>query len=284
MTVKEALYQASKALASAGIEDARLEAELLLMHILYIDRARLYVRLNDQLSSSHTAALSRDLKRRLRHEPLAYILGHREFYGRDFLVGPGVLIPRPETELLVEKALALVEGQFARRNAIIADIGTGCGAIAVSLALLLPEARIYATDISPGALDTARLNCEKHGVQERVRLLQGNLLEPLPEATDIIVANLPYIRDEEVGQLSPEIRLFEPLAALAGGKDGLDVIRQLLAQAGGKMRPGGVILLEIGYGQAEAAVSLAKSFFPKAVVELAKDLAGIDRVVTITSL
>lgn len=284
MTVKEALYQASKALASAGIEDARLEAELLLMHILYIDRARLYVRLNDQLSSSHTAALSRALKRRLRHEPLAYILGHREFYGRDFLVGPGVLIPRPETELLVEKALALVEGQFARRNAIIADIGTGCGAIAVSLALLLPEARIYATDISPGALDTARLNCEKHGVQERVRLLQGNLLEPLPEATDIIVANLPYIRDEEVGQLSPEIRLFEPLAALAGGKDGLDVIRQLLAQAGGKMRLGGVILLEIGYGQAEAAVSLAKSFFPKAVVELAKDLAGIDRVVTITSL
>ena len=283
MMMKEALHRASKTLASAHVEDARLEAELLLMHLLGIDRAGLYLRLGEELSPHNAEALSQLLERRLRHEPIAYILGHREFFGHDFHVAPEALIPRPESELLVEKALALVESRFPQRDPVIADIGTGCGAIAISLALLLPRARIYATDISSQALNIARLNCERYGVADRVHFLQGNLLDPLPEPVGIIMANLPYVRDEEMGQLSPEIRLFEPLSALAGGEDGLDKVRHLLAHAWTKLRPKGCIILEIGEGQGEKAVSIAKAFFPQAAVELTKDLGGIDRAISIVT-
>ncbi len=283
MMIKEALHQGSKTLASAGVEDAHLEAELLLMHLLAIDRTRLYLRLEEELSPHDIEALGQLLERRLCHEPMAYILGHREFFGHDFRVAPGVLIPRAESELLVEKALALVKGGFPRQDPVIADIGTGCGAIAVCLALLLPRARIYAADISRQALDIARVNCDKHGVGDRVQLLQGDLLDPLSQPVDVIIANLPYVRDEEIGQLSAEIRLFEPLSALAGGEDGLDKVRRLLSEAGGKLRPNGFIVIEIGAGQAGVVASVARSLFPQAVVELAKDLGGIERVVSVAT-
>lgn len=283
MMIKEALHRVSKTLASGGVEDTHLEAELLLMNLLGIDRTRLYLRLEEELSPHDAEALGQLLERRLRHEPIAYILGHREFFGHDFHVAPGVLIPRAESELLVEKALALVKSESTRQDPVIADIGTGCGAIAVSLALLLPQARIYATDISRRALDIAEVNRDRHGVQDRVHLLQGDLLDPLPEPVDIIIANLPYVRDEELGQLSAEIRMFEPLSALAGGEDGLDKVRQLLSKAGEKLRPNGFIILEIGVGQGEVATSVAKSLFPRAVVELARDLSGIDRVISIAT-
>ncbi|MFQ5924751.1 MAG: peptide chain release factor N(5)-glutamine methyltransferase [Dehalococcoidia bacterium] len=282
MTIKEALRQAAKTLASGSIEDAPLEAELLLMHLLGIDRPRLYSRLEDELSPGDARAFARLLERRLSHEPIAYILGHREFFGHDFYVAPEVLIPRPESELLVEEALDLVK-KFPGHNPVIAEIGTGSGAIAISLALLLPKAKIYATDISPRALNIARVNCEKHGVQDRVRLLEGDLLDPLPEPVDIILANLPYIGDEELSELGAEIRMFEPMEALAGGGQGLDKVRQLLNKAGGKLRPGGSVLLEIGAAQGRAVASLAKGLFPRARVELARDLAARERVLSVTT-
>ncbi|MFQ5987443.1 MAG: peptide chain release factor N(5)-glutamine methyltransferase, partial [Dehalococcoidia bacterium] len=274
MTIKEALRQASKTLASGSIEDAPLEAELLLMHLLGIDRAKLYARLEDELSPGDAQAFAQLLERRLSHEPIAYILGHREFFGHDFYVAPGVLIPRPESELLVEKTLDFVKSEFPYRDPVIAEIGTGSGAIAISLALLLPNAKIYATDISPRALNIARVNCEKHGVQDRVHLLEGDLLDPLPEPVDIILANLPYIGDEELSELGAEIRMFEPMEALAGGRQGMDKVRQLLSKARGRLRPRGSILLEIGAGQGRAVSSLAEDLFPGARVELARDLAA----------
>jgi len=281
LTISEALHRASKTLAAHSIEDASLEAELLLMHILGIDRARLYARLGEEISADDAQALAQLVQRRLRHEPAAYIIGHREFFGHDFFVAPGVLIPRPESELLVQAAFDFVQEGLLHGHPIIADIGTGCGAIAISLALLLPEAKIYATDISPQALEIARVNRDKHGVQDRVHLLQGDLLAPLPEPVDIIVANLPYIKEEDWGKLSAEIRMYEPRVALVGGRDGLDGVRRLLIEANEKLRCGGLILLEIGVGQGPAAASSAKSLFPGARIELARDLGGRERVLKV---
>lgn len=284
MTIKEALHQASKTLASGSIEDAPLEAELLLMHLLGIERARLYARLEQELPPHEIRAFDQLLERRLSHEPIAYILGHREFFGYDFCVAPGVLIPRPESELLVEKALDFVESEFPHRDPVIAEIGTGCGAIAITLALLLPQAKIYATDVSPCALGIARVNCDRHGVANRVHLLEGDLLDPLPEHADIIIANLPYIRDAELSQLSAEVRMFEPGEALSGGEDGLEKVRPLLGQAQRRLQPGDLVLVEIGAGQGDAVACLAKSLFPQAKVELARDLGGRERVLSVRRL
>ena len=281
MVISEALHQASKTLAAHPIEDASLEAELLLMHILGLDRAKLYARLGEEVSADGAEALAQLVQRRLGHEPTAYIIGHREFFGHDFHIAPGVLIPRPETELLVEEALDFVQQRFPHGDPIIADIGTGCGAIAISLALLLPRATVYATDISPRALEIARVNCGKYRVQDRVLILEGDLVSSLPEPADIIVANLPYIKDEDWSGLSAEIRLYEPKVALAGGRDGLDVVRRLLINANQKLRSGGLILLEIGVGQGPAAASVAKGLFPGARTELAPDLGGRERVLKI---
>jgi release factor glutamine methyltransferase len=193
-----------------------------------------------------------------------------------------VLIPRPETELLVETAVAFVEQRFGKEQLCpIVDVGTGSGAIAIALAVHLSQARIYATDTSADAIDVARLNCIRHGVAERVHLLLGNMLEPLLQPVDLIVANLPYVRDAEIPQLVPEVRDFEPVGALSGGADGLDKVRLLLAQAKGRLLMRGSVMLEIGLGQADEAVSLAKRHFPESKVDLLKDFAGIERVVRI---
>ena len=160
----------------------------------------------------------------------------------------------------------------------MADVGTGSGAIAIALALHLPHAMFYATDISPDALDVARINCRQHGVEKQVHLLVGDMLQPLPEPVDVIVANLPYVKDSDLPRLMPEIRDFEPTAALAGGADGLDQIRRLLSQAGQKLLPRGAIMLEIGLGQGPAALALARKHFTDSRIDLIPDLAGIDRV------
>ena len=281
MTIGEALHKASKTLAAHLFEEASLEAEILLMHVLGIDRAKLYAVLGEELSEGDAEVLAQLVNRRLTNEPVAYIVGHREFFGYDFHVAPGVLIPRPESELLVEETLDFVRGYFPEEDPIVAEIGTGSGAIAISLALLLPKAEIYATDISASALEIARVNCERHGVQDRVHLLEGDVLAPLPEPVDIIIANLPYIGDEELDELGDEIRMFEPLEALAGGGDGLDKVRQLLVKVGEKLRPEGLVLLEIGYVQRGAAASLRLLLPPAASVELVKDLGGRERVLKI---
>ena len=281
MTIAEALHKASKTLAAHLFEEASLEAEILLMHVLGIDRAKLYTVLGEELSEGDAEVLAQLVNRRLTNEPVAYIVGHREFFGNDFHVAHGVLIPRPERERLEEATHYFVRGQFSEEDPIIAEIGTGSGAIAISLALLLPKAEIYATDISTRALEIARVNCERHGVQDRVHLLEGDVLAPLPEPVDIIIANLPYIGDAELDELGDEIRMFEPLEALAGGGDGLDRVRQLLVKVGEKLRPEGLILLEIGYVQRGAAASLRLLLPPAASVELVKDLGGRERVLKI---
>jgi release factor glutamine methyltransferase len=282
VTLREALRQAEARIAFRNIPDARIEAELLLMHCLSIRKAELYARLGEPLPAAIGREFEALVERRLRHEPAAYILGKHEFYGIELYVDPRVLIPRPETELLVETALAFVEQRFGgERPCFVVDVGTGSGAIAIALALHLPQARIYATDASSGAIDVARLNCSRHGVEGRVELLMGDLLEPLSRPVDVIVANLPYVKDADIPQLMPEIRDFEPVAALAGGADGLDKVRLLLAQAKDNLLPRGAVMLEIGLGQAEEAVSLAKRHFPEGKVDLLKDFAGIERVLRI---
>jgi len=270
LKVKQALRRARGVLVKSNIEDAPLEGELLLRHTLKIDRVQLYLELDEELTPKQEQTFRRLLERRLNGEPTAYITGRREFYGLDFNVSPAVLIPRPESELLVETALAIAEN---RPLFTIADIGTGSGAIAVSLAVNLPQAVIYATDISAAALETASANCRKHGVAGRVRLLEGNLLEPLPEPVDLIVANLPYVRKSE---LNPSL---EPPLALDGGADGTESIEQLCRQAGGKLKSGGSMLLEIGQGQREAVTAILHNIFPGGGIEVFPDLAGIDRVV-----
>lgn len=280
VTLSEALDQAVKKLAAHGIDDARLKTELLLGHLLKLDRVGLYVNLERRLPPEQASAFSVFIQRCLNHEPIAFITGHKEFFGIDFQVAPHTLIPRPETELLVEKAIELTITAFPQ-PCLIADVGTGCGAIGIALALHLPRAKIYATDISTAALGITASNCQRHGVSDRIILLHGDLLDPLPEPVHLILANLPYISDSDLTELTPEISMFEPLLALAGGVDGLWRIRKLISQAGEKLLRGGAVLLEIGHDQGQAVSKLAKEHFPVAKVSIMTDLSGLDRVASI---
>jgi release factor glutamine methyltransferase len=282
MTLNQALYLVKHKLSTANIENASLEAELLLCHVLGITKAELYSEPERGLNSLEMRKLQHLVLRRLHHEPIAYILECCQFYGIDFYVDRDVLIPRPETELLVEEAIEFAHRNFPLgRQLTIADIGTGSGAIAVSLAVALPRAVIYATDISASALRVAKINCQRHKVDGRITLLCGDLLEPLPERVDIVVANLPYVRSCDLKTLSQEITSFEPMTALAGGDDGLAKIRCLLYQLPGKVRPRGCLLLEVGQGQAKAVGSLIDSCFPQANTRSIADLSGIARVIKV---
>ena len=274
MTLKQALSRARGILTAGNIEDARLESELLLRHTLKISQVQLYLDLDHKLSSNHGQTFWQLIKRRLDGEPTAYITGHREFYGLDFYVSPDVLIPRPESELLVEMALDLIQNCPVPT---IAEVGTGCGTIAISLALKLPRAKIYATDISALALKVALFNCQRHGVADRICLLRGDMLAPLPEPVDLIVANLPYVSESE---LTNSVN-FEPLLALDGGSDGLEKIYHLCQRVTGKLRPDGYLLLEVGQGQGKEVTTCLHSLFPSAKIEVAPDLSGIDRVVSL---
>jgi release factor glutamine methyltransferase len=273
MTLKEALTRTRQALLANGTSDVSLEGELLLRHALKISRVQLYQDLERPLDPGQEETLWRLVGRRLKGEPTAYITGHREFYGLDFYVNSSVLIPRPESELLVGKLLGMASNDA---QPVIADIGTGSGAIAISLAVNLLQTKVYATDISALALEVARVNCQKHGVANRVRLLCGDLLEPLPEPVDFIVANLPYVKQREV-----EAGGFEPALALDGGRDGLDKIRRLCRQVGSRLKPGGCLILEVGQGQKVEVTSLLHKLFPGARIETTPDLAGIDRVISL---
>ena len=278
MKILELLGHGRGLLAGRRTTDGTLDAELLLRHALSLDRARLYASLQDEAEAPEIDLFNSLLERRLDREPLPYIMAHREFYGLEFTVDSRVLIPRPETELLVEKALEFLEARPAGESPVLVDVGTGCGAIAVALARHLPSARIYATDISKDVLEVAWNNCLAHSVEERVRLLEGDLLEPLPEAVDLIVANLPYVRSGDFQNLQEEL-LFEPRLALDGGPDGLDLIRRLLEQAPGALRKGGAMILEIDPRQADAVTRLVRRAFSGAHVSVARDLAGLDRAV-----
>lgn len=277
MTRRVVLQRARELLSRNSIEDEALEAELLLRHTLNIDRAGLYAEPEGALTSQQKADFWDKVERRVKGIPSAYITGVREFYGLEFYVDDSVLIPRPETELLVEKAIEIARNYS---SPVIADIGTGCGAIAISLAVNLPRAFLFATDISQKALDTGRRNCERHKVERRVRLYTGDLLEPLPDPVDIIAANLPYVRTADLPTVNTNG--YEPRLALDGGEDGLDVIRRLCAQVNGELKPGGSLLLEIGLGQRAEVVNLLQTLFSSAQISVTPDLNSIDRVVCLT--
>ena len=277
MTRREALKRARELLARHRVEDAALEAELLLRHTLKIDRAQLLSEPECELKQKQTDTYKTFIKRRIKGEPSAYITGHREFFGLDFYVDKHVLIPRPETELLVEQTI-LHAKQYM--NPVIVDVGTGSGAIAVSLAKNLPDAEIYAVDISKTALKVAGRNCLAHGVEDRVQLLRGDLLESVPAQVDIIVANLPYVLTADVPLVNTAG--FEPSLALDGGADGLDVVKRLCQQAKDRLNPGGCLLLEIGLGQSQRTSDILQELYPVANIEIMSDLNGIARVVCLT--
>ncbi len=283
MNLNAALHEAEEEVIVTANEDARLEAEVLLMHVLQVDRVRLYTELGEEMSPIQAEKYRKLVQRRLLHEPLSYIVGHREFYGFEFSVDRRVLIPRPETELVVQTSVQFLKEYFINYGQpfAIADIGTGSGAIAITLALSLPWFTVYAIDISTEALEVTQQNCQRHGVEYRIHLMQGDMLEPLPRPVSLIVANLPYISDSDFAALSPEINLYEPMVALLGGKDGLDHIRRLLVQAQGKLLHGGAIILEVGEGQSHQVETLARSQFPHAWIDIITDFAGIERVVKI---
>lgn len=264
---------------AASTEKPHLEAELLLAALLERSRAYLLAHLDAPLPEAVAATYRAWVLRRAAGEPLPYITGRIEFFGLDFAVSPAVLIPRPETELLVEAALAHV----AERAGVpprIADVGTGSGCIAVTLALQLPQARLYALDISPEALAIAQQNAARHGVADRIGFLEGDLLTPLSEPVDLIVSNPPYVAESEWETLPVSVRR-EPRLALLAGADGLAVVRRLLAQTPAKLRPGGLLLVEIGEWQGAAVLELAQQTFPTAECRILTDLAGKDRVLRV---
>jgi release factor glutamine methyltransferase len=274
------LDQAARELAEHGVEEPRLEAELLLRHILGLDKAGLYSSLRERLVLQETSDFAALVQRRESREPGAYITGHREFFGLDLFVDRSVLIPRPETELLVEHVLHQASTTFAD-SCLIADIGTGCGAVAIAAAVNAPHARVYAVDISERALAVARANCERHRVLDRVTLLRGDLLNPVPEPVHVVVANLPYVREPEIDCLTPEVAVFEPRIALDGGVDGLREIGRLLEETQGHLLQGGAVLLEIGADQGPSVCAIARDLFPNGCIEVATDMGGLDRVVRI---
>ena len=276
MTLRSAWTQARSRLERAGVEDAALEAEVMLRHALGIDRAAFFAALEEPADA---AGLERTIERRESGEPLAYILGRREFYGLDILVTPAVLIPRQETEHLVDAILDLGR---VRAGLAVADVGTGSGAIAVAAAVNLPGCRVYATDVSQAALRVAQANCRIHGVEGRVELRHGDLLDALDGPVDVIASNPPYVRTGEIESLGREIG-HEPAQALDGGPGGLDVIRRLFEQAPAALNPGGAVIVEIDPRQLQAVTSLAAAAFPGGRVSHRLDLAGRPRVVAVTA-
>jgi release factor glutamine methyltransferase len=277
----EALSQAARRLRNEGVESPRLDAELLLAHVVGVNRAAILTWPDRGLTPRQLTRYRTLVARRSDREPLAYITGHREFFGLDFAVNHTVLIPRPETELLVEHALRHARQQ--ERAPRIADVGAGSGAIAVTLAVHLPGAIVYAVDDSAQALAMVAANASRHKVSDRVHCLPGDLLAPLPQPVDQLTANLPYVTSSEWEDLPPEIRDYEPRSALDGGPDGLVLIRRLLAGASSHLRPKATILIEIGASQGAAVCDLAGRSFPQAQVRLHQDYAGLDRLVVVAT-
>lgn len=272
--VREALDAAVEALAAAGVEDPRLDAELLLGEAMGRERAALVADPAAEVPPSAGRLFGEMVRRRLRREPVAYILGRKGFRHLELAVDRRVLVPRPETELLVEVALEL-------RPERVLDVGTGSGAIVLAVADELPECEVVATDTSPGALEVARANAERLGLAERVRFIEGTL--PVESEFDLILANLPYVAERDWPSLQPEVAQYEPREALLAGADGLDVYRALIPECAlllyryAKQRKG-ALAVEVGEGQAAAVAELFRGAgFGE--VETRRDLAGIERVV-----
>lgn len=284
-TIGDAIEWGATALAVVGLPGPRLDAQVLLGRVLQVERTILYTYPERSLTPEQEQQYRLLIERRKAGEPVAYLVGHKAFFGRDFLVDERVLIPRPETELLVEAALSSIRAMFAvGRTPLIADIGTGTGIIPITLALEEPRIPyLYGIDISAAALDVARLNSQRHAVASRIRFLQGDLLAPLPEPVDMLIANLPYVGTNEMETLSPDVRAFEPHLALFSGPEGLDLLQRFFveAQQAGKLKAQAVLLLEIGYQQREPLLRLLQECWPQASVTFEKDYASWDRLLKV---
>lgn len=275
MVIGEALRRAAGVLGDAGIDTAALDARVLLMHLLGVDAVYLTVHRNQPLTVQQQAQYDAWIQRRAQHEPVAYISGEREFMSLSFLVRPGVLIPRPDTEILAEYAIERCRGT---ESPAVLDLCTGSGALAVSIAHYVPGAQVTAVDISDIALDTARENAKRHDVD--VSFLQMDVLNGLDGLTgpfDMVVSNPPYVRPEVIAGLEPDVREFEPRLALDGGMDGLDFYRALVRTVPHVLKKGGILAFEVGYGQSGAVSALMDERFTQ--IEVLRDLAGQARVV-----
>ncbi len=282
LSVRAALLWGGRVLGQAGIENGRLDAEVLLRYLLDLEKEQLYLSAGAPIGAGQEARFRELLLRRARREPVAYITGRKEFWSLDFVVTPAVLIPRPETELLVEVALQYVE-QPARRSSVrVLDAGTGSGAISVCLAKVKPAAEIVAVDISPVALDVALINARLHGVAGRIRFLTGDIfapIKPLGKRFDVIVSNPPYVRTGELSTLAPEINKWEPMIALDGGADGIDFYRRIIGEAHEYLAPGGAIVLEIGADMGPAVAELFACSGGYRPATVYRDYSGKDRVI-----
>ena len=279
MTLRAAWMRTRSRLERAGIYDASLEAEVLLRHALDIDRAAFFASLQKKQDAAALLLADSLAGRRVQGEPLAYILGYREFYGLEMLVTPAVLIPRQETELIVDAILEIGRDQ---PGIAIADVGTGSGAIAVAAAVNLPGSRVCATDSSQTALRVASDNCRVHGVYDRVELRHGDLLDALDAPVDVLASNPPYVMTGEIETLGREIG-HEPVQALDGGPDGLDVTRRLFEQAPAALRPGGAMIVEVDPHQLRAVAAIAAAAFPNGRVSHRRDLSDRPRLVIVTT-
>ncbi len=282
MTLAEAIYHGAQKLTGHGIPNARLDAEVLLSRIMNKDRVWIFTHGSDVLDAASSKLFDDAISRRSRREPLQYLTGKQEFWGLEFMITPDVLIPRPETELIIESAIHAEKD----RNRIlrIIDLCTGSGCIAVSLAKELPQARILATDTSSQALSVARGNARRHGVADRIRFFEGDLFGPLEELdirgqVDIIASNPPYIPSGDFSTLQPEVRDYEPAMALFAGPEGTEVQRRIIDEAPDFLTKHGRLIMEMGLGQAAALAGLIRRREDYGSYKILKDLAGIDRVI-----
>ncbi len=280
-TVAEVLRSATARLDGAGCDTPKLDAEILLAYALNKNRTWLYLYPKQSLQPTQYDIYARLIARREQREPVAYIVGHKEFFGLDFLVNQHVLIPRPETELLVETAIELTT--HTKQRLSIADVCTGSGCIAITLAKYRPQANVFAGDISQQALAVARQNAARHQMSDRITFLNGDLLVPLTTPVNMIVSNPPYVSRPELAApvAMPEVARYEPRLALDGGPAGLAIIERLLAEAKEKLNPYGMLLVEIGSEQGPAVLQLAQGQFPEATIQVKKDLAGLDRLLVV---
>ncbi|MEO6306713.1 MAG: peptide chain release factor N(5)-glutamine methyltransferase [Nitrospiraceae bacterium] len=282
-TLGEVIAEARRMLEQAGIDSAEQEVLWIVEHVLRLPVHHVLTNRDRVLSRTELTATRGLLERRVGREPLQYIFGTQEFCGLEFDVNPAVLIPRPETELLVEYVAQRIPTE---RQATIVDVCTGSGCIAVAIARLRPRARVIATDLSSPSLDVARQNAMRHEVGERITWLEGDLLSPLAEkglegCVDVIVSNPPYIAEADWTTLQPEVRLFEPRSALVAGPQGTELHERLLQEAGRYLSPGGALIMEIGAGQARAMRRIVEQIHGYRFHRLVYDEAGLERVVIV---
>jgi release factor glutamine methyltransferase len=283
VNIREKINAARVRLVAAGIEhgEAGRDANLLARHVLGWDRAMVYAPETDEASADFIRRYDPLIERRARREPAAYIRGVQEFWSRDFHVTPAVLIPRPETELIVEEFLARLPKDLPNRHQRVADIGTGSGCIAVTVAAEREYVEVVATDISEDALKIAHENAARYGVSDRIAFREAAYLTGSTEKFDFILANPPYVTEREYQNLAPEVREYEPALALVAGEDGFRDIRQIVDLSTAYLAPGGLLFLEIGYEHADAVVDLVASFPALRLEGISNDLQNIPRVAII---